>query len=81
MSIAASQQLSYQQLTQWLAMGIIFLPGMMTGQILSGVMPMTAIMYQIAIVIAFSSSTCIAIFIALYFGARTLYNKKHQLRY
>ena len=62
-------------------MGIIFLPGMMTGQILSGVMPMTAIMYQIAIVIAFSSSTCIAIFIALYFGTRTLYNKKNQLNY
>lgn len=35
-------------LNSMLGMGIIFLPGMMTGQILSGTSPMTAIMYQIA---------------------------------
>ena len=35
-------------------MGIISLPGMMTGQILSGVSPFTAIQYQIAIILGIS---------------------------
>jgi putative ABC transport system permease protein len=34
-----------------LGMGIIFLPGMMTGQILSGTSPVIAIEYQIAIML------------------------------
>lgn len=33
-------------------MGLVFLPGMMTGQILSGEPPLLAVRYQIAIVIA-----------------------------
>ena len=39
-----------------LGLGIIFLPGMMTGQILAGTLPTTAIMYQIAIYIAICTS-------------------------
>lgn len=34
------------------AMGLVFLPGMMTGQILSGESPLLAVRYQIAIVVA-----------------------------
>ncbi|QZY55979.1 ABC transporter permease [Crassaminicella profunda] len=41
--------------------GLVALPGMMTGQILGGAIPLTAIKYQIAIMIA--------IFIARYFSA------------
>jgi putative ABC transport system permease protein len=66
-------------LNSMLGMGIIFLPGMMTGQILSGTMPMTAIMYQIAVLIAISTVTCLAVFCSLYFGSKTLYNKKNQM--
>ena len=62
-----------------LSMGIIALPGMMTGQILSGTMPMTAILYQIAIVIAISAVTCLAVFCSLYFGYKTLYNRRNQI--
>ncbi len=62
-----------------LGMGIIALPGMMTGQILSGTMPMTAILYQIAIVICICAVVCIASFCTLNFGYRTLYNKKNQM--
>lgn len=62
-----------------LGMGIIALPGMMTGQILSGTLPMTAILYQIAIVICICGVVCIASFCTLNFGYRTLYNKKNQM--
>ncbi|HHT77266.1 MAG TPA: ABC transporter permease [Clostridiaceae bacterium] len=61
-----------------MGMGIIFLPGMMTGQILSGTNPTTAILYQIAIMIAICSTVCLAVFGALIFGYRTLYNSRKQ---
>ena len=41
--------------------GLVALPGMMTGQILGGAIPLTAIKYQIAIMLA--------IFISRYFSA------------
>ena len=66
-------------LNAMLSMGIIALPGMMTGQILSGTMPMTAIFYQIAILIAQCTVTCLSVFFALFFGHRTLYNERAQL--
>ncbi|MEG0797264.1 MAG: iron export ABC transporter permease subunit FetB [Acidaminococcaceae bacterium] len=62
-----------------LGMGIISLPGMMTGQILSGTLPMTAIMYQIAIMIAICATVCLASFCALHFGYRTLVNSRNQI--
>ena len=62
-----------------LGMGIISLPGMMTGQILSGTLPMTAIFYQIAIIIAISTVSCLAVFCSLFFGYRTLYNDRNQM--
>lgn len=61
-----------------LGMGIISLPGMMTGQILSGTLPTTAILYQIAIMISICTSVCMTVFCSLNFGYRTLYNKKNQ---
>ncbi|MFH1511716.1 MAG: ABC transporter permease [Bacillota bacterium] len=59
--------------------GIVSLPGMMTGQILSGTLPMTAILYQIAIMIAICTTVCLSTFGSLYFGYRTLYNKRNQV--
>ncbi len=68
-------------LNSMLTMGIISLPGMMTGQILSGTLPSTAILYQIAIIIAITAVTCLAVFCSLYFGSKTLYNKRNQITY
>lgn len=65
-------------LNSMLGMGIISLPGMMTGQILSGTLPTTAILYQIAIIIAITAVTCLAVFCSLFFGCKTLYNKRNQ---
>ncbi len=62
-----------------LGMGIIFLPGMMTGQILSGTVPTTAIMYQIAIMIVICTAVCLSVFCALNLGYRTLYNERNQI--
>ena len=66
-------------LNSMLGMGIISLPGMMTGQILSGTMPTTAILYQIAILVAICAVTCLAVFSSLFFGYKTLYNKRKQI--
>lgn len=66
-------------LNSMLGMGIISLPGMMTGQILSGTLPTTAILYQIAIMIAITTVVCLAVFCSLFFGCRTLYNNRNQM--
>jgi putative ABC transport system permease protein len=62
-------------------MGIVFLPGMMTGQILSGTLPLTSIMYQIAIMITICVTVCLAVFFSLHFGYKTLYNERNQINY
>ena len=60
-------------------MGIISLPGMMTGQILGGVSPLIAIRYQIAIMTAIMSSVAICVFIFLHLGYKDLFNDQKQL--
>ena len=62
-----------------IGMGIISLPGMMTGQILAGTLPTTAILYQITVLIAICAVTCLSVFCSLFFGAMTLYNKRGQM--
>lgn len=66
-------------LNSMVGMGIVSLPGMMTGQILSGTLPTTAIMYQIAIMIAICTSVCLSVFSCLSFGYKTLVNNKNQI--
>ncbi len=63
-------------LNSMVGMGIVSLPGMMTGQILSGTLPLTAILYQIAIIIAICTIVTLSSFISLYFGQKTLIDKK-----
>lgn len=62
-----------------LGMGIVSLPGMMTGQILAGTLPTTAILYQIAIMIAICTTVTCSCFFSLYFGSKTLYTKATQI--
>src|SRR6056297_133936 len=52
-------------------MGIVFLPGMMTGQILSGVLPVTAIKYQIAIMMGILGSVSLTVILFVQLGYRT----------
>lgn len=60
-------------------MGIVFLPGMMTGQILSGTLPTTAIAYQIAIMLGILGSVALSVIIMLQLGYRTFFNNEEQL--
>ncbi len=52
-------------------MGVVFLPGMMTGQILSGVAPTQAVYYQIVIVIAI----CLTVSLSNYLMVKILSRK------
>ncbi|MCW3490639.1 ABC transporter permease [Dethiobacter alkaliphilus] len=60
-------------------MGIVFLPGMMTGQILSGVSPLTAIEYQIAIMLGIVGSVALTVIIFVELGYKTFFNEEQQL--
>jgi putative ABC transport system permease protein len=62
-----------------LGMGIIFLPGMMTGQILAGVSPTTAIAYQIGIMLGILGSVALSVIIILQLGYKTFFNEEAQL--
>jgi putative ABC transport system permease protein len=63
-----------------LTMGIVSLPGMMTGQILSGTFPITAIKYQIGIMLAILGSTAITTVLFVTLGYRTFFTKDNRLK-
>ncbi len=60
-------------------MGIVFLPGMMTGQILSGTSPVTAIEYQIAIMLGILGSVALTVILFVQLGYKTFFNHESQL--
>lgn len=60
-------------------LGIVALPGMMTGLILAGMSPMEAIKYQIIVIFMTFSTVSIAIAIAGYLSCRQFFNTKEQL--
>lgn len=60
-------------------MGIVFLPGMMTGQILSGASPITAIKYQIAIMMGILGSVSLTVIIFVNLGYKTFFNDESQI--
>lgn len=57
-----------------MTMGLVSLPGMMTGQMLGGSSPMVAIKYQIAIMIAIFTCTVTSISLFLYTSARLCFD-------
>ncbi|MDK2808132.1 MAG: UDP-glucose/iron transport system permease protein [Clostridiales bacterium] len=63
-----------------LGMGIVFLPGMMTGQILSGASPLLAIKYQIAIMFGILGSVSLTVILFLELGYRTFFQNQNQLQ-
>lgn len=62
-----------------MGMGIVQLPGMMTGQILSGMSPLVATRYQIAILLGQSGTItlCCAVFLVL--GYKTFFDSRARL--
>ncbi|KJS83643.1 MAG: membrane protein [Peptococcaceae bacterium BICA1-8] len=66
-------------LNSMVGMGIVFLPGMMTGQILSGISPLIAIEYQIAIMLGIVGCVSLTVFIFVQLAYKTFFNKYSQL--
>ncbi len=62
------------------AAGIVSLPGMMTGQILAGVVPTEAIKYQILIMFLIAGATGLGTLAAVFSGAWRVTDARHRLR-
>jgi len=62
------------------ATGVISLPGMMTGQILSGVDPTEAVKYQLLIIFLIAGATGLGVLLAIWAGAWRLTDERHRLR-
>lgn len=60
--------------------GLISLPGMMTGQILGGSSPVTAIKYQIMIMLAIFTGCSINLILSIIFSNRFAFDKYDRLR-
>ncbi len=60
--------------------GVVSLPGMMTGQILAGSPPVEAVKYQIMILFLISAGTGFGTVVAVWLGARRLFDERHRLR-
>ena len=63
-----------------MVVGLVSLPGMMTGQILEGADPADAVRYQIVIMFMIAAATALAVIVAVGLGYLTLTNADQQLR-
>ena len=63
-----------------MGVGLVFLPGMMTGQILGGADPLTAIKYQIVVMTMIVGATALGSVLAVGLVRRRLFNSRMQLR-
>src|SRR5699024_3842838 len=59
-------------------MGIVFLPGMMTGQIIAGQEPTTAIKYQISVMLGVAGTVSITVLIFLHLAYKLFFNEREQ---
>ncbi|HUO53980.1 MAG TPA: iron export ABC transporter permease subunit FetB [Rhodoblastus sp.] len=62
------------------ATGLVFLPGMMTGQILAGAEPSDAVRYQLLVMFLISGCTGVGAIAAIVLGAARLTDSRHRLR-
>src|ERR1700752_953393 len=62
------------------AIGLVSLPGMMTGQILAGVEPIDAVKYQLLIMFLIAGAAGLGTLAAVMGGARLLTDHRHRLR-
>lgn len=60
--------------------GLVKLPGMMTGQILAGALPLEAVKYQILIMFLLAAGTGFGTILAVWLGARRLFDDRQRLR-
>lgn len=63
-----------------MSVGVVSIPGMMTGQILAGVSPLIAIKYQIVIMLLLVGSTALSTIFALHIVRRLSFTATHQIK-
>jgi putative ABC transport system permease protein len=63
-----------------MSVGVVSIPGMMTGQILAGTDPLIAIKYQIVIMLLLVGSTAISTVLALHIVRKLSFSPAHQLK-
>lgn len=61
-----------------MVVGIVSLPGMMTGQLLAGTDPLDAVKYQIVIMFLIAAGTSLGTFGVVLLSYRRLFNARHQ---
>lgn len=61
-------------------MGVVFLPGMMTGQLLGGAAPNTAIKYQVAIMLAIFTAVTLSVSLSLILSSRKSFDDYGNLK-
>jgi putative ABC transport system permease protein len=68
-------------LNAMMVVGVVSLPGMMTGQILAGASPLEAVKYQIVMMFLIASGTAIGTVSVVLLSYRRLFNSSHQFLY
>lgn len=63
-----------------MVMGLVSLPGMMTGQILAGADPVDAVRYQVVIMFMIASAAALGAFGVVFLAYRRLFDEAHRLR-
>ncbi|MCL4193287.1 MAG: ABC transporter permease, partial [Thermoguttaceae bacterium] len=61
-----------------MVVGVVSLPGMMTGQLLAGVDPLQAVLYQIVIMFLIAAGTSLGTVAVALLGYRRLFSRDHQ---
>ena len=67
-------------LNSMMVMGLVSLPGMMTGQILAGASPIDAVRYQTVIMFMLAAATALGSLLTVLLAYRRLLSKEHRLR-
>ncbi len=62
-----------------MGVGIVFIPGMMTGQILAGADPLVSIRYQIMVMLMLVGSTALGTLLVTWLVRRRCFGKRHEL--
>ena len=68
-------------LTNMCQMGLVMIPGMMTGQLLAGAEPLQAVSYQIMIMFMIAAATVLGVVLICYLAAARLIHPMQRMRW
>lgn len=71
---------SLPYITSMSGIGLVFLPGMMTGQILSGINPIVAVKYQLSIMIVIFTSVIFSSLLVVLFSYKIFFDKYGKIK-